>query len=89
MVSANAVFMLTSYVIPQAIMAYRGRARALPADRHLHLGARGGFAVNVTSVLWVAFVDVIACLPTERPVTTTNMNWVRYDELPNAQNAHR
>lgn len=89
MVSANVVFMLTSYVIPQAIMAYRGRARALSADRHLNLGDRGGLAVNVISVLWVSFVDVIACLPTVRPVTRTNMNWVRYDEISHAYNVHR
>ena len=77
MVSANVVFMLTSYVIPQAIIAYRRRSRALPSDRVLHLGDRVGFVVNVVSVIWVAFIDVMACLPIERPVTATNMNWVR------------
>ncbi|KAI1622209.1 amino acid transporter [Exophiala viscosa] len=74
MVGANIVFMMTSYVIPQGILAWRGRAAVLP-ERHLNLG-RWGIVVNVVSCVWCVFLDVVACIPVTRPVTTTNMNWV-------------
>ncbi|KAE8421593.1 amino acid/polyamine transporter I [Aspergillus pseudocaelatus] len=74
MVSANIVFMMTSYVIPQGILAWRGRSTVLPG-RPFDLG-KWGQLVNVTSCLWVAFLDVVACFPTTLPVTASNMNWV-------------
>lgn len=76
MVSANIVFMMTSYVIPQAIIAYRGRDRVLP-ERVLTLGSRTGLIINVTACVWVLFLNIIACFPTTLPVTAGNMNWVR------------
>ncbi|RAH57479.1 amino acid transporter [Aspergillus piperis CBS 112811] len=74
MVSANIVFMMTSYVIPQGIAVWRGRSSVLPI-RHFNLGIWGSF-VNITSCVWVCFLDIVACFPIIRPVTAANMNWV-------------
>lgn len=75
MVGANVVFMMTSYVIPQGIIAWRGRSNVLP-ERHYNLGS-WGIVVNIVACLWAVFLDVVACIPTTLPVTTSNMNWVR------------
>ncbi|KAI0813721.1 amino acid/polyamine transporter I [Xylaria sp. FL0064] len=74
MVSANIVFMMTSYVIPQGIIAWRGRSETLPA-RPFDLGS-WGIIINVTSCLWVCFINIVACFPIDLPVTISNMNWV-------------
>ncbi|KAJ5175040.1 uncharacterized protein N7482_000917 [Penicillium canariense] len=74
MVGASIVFMTTSYVIPQGILAWRGREKILPA-RHLNLG-KFGLPLNVLSCVWVAFVDILYCFPTTYPVTVENMNWI-------------
>lgn len=74
MVSACIFFLQTSCVIPQAILVYRGRNKVLPA-RHFDLG-RFGYAVNITAVLWVLFLDVLYCFPTSLPATSTNMSYV-------------
>ncbi|CAG9970781.1 unnamed protein product [Clonostachys byssicola] len=74
MVSANIVFMMVSYVIPQGIAAYRGRSNVLPA-RNFDLG-KFGLPINVISCIWVGFLAVVACVPTVRPVSLSNMNWV-------------
>ncbi|ETS79646.1 hypothetical protein PFICI_09499 [Pestalotiopsis fici W106-1] len=74
MVSANIVFMMTSYVVPQGIVAWRGRSRVLPA-RHFELG-NWGLVINITSCVWVIFLDIVACFPINRPVTAANMNYV-------------
>lgn len=73
MVSANIVFMMASYVIPQGIMIFRGR-HVLP-ERPFDLGIWGLF-VNVASCLWVSLLSIVACVPTSLPITITNMNWV-------------
>jgi choline transport protein len=75
MVGANVVFMMTSYVIPQGIVAWRGRSAVFP-KRHFDLG-RWGVIVNIIACLWAVFLDVVACIPMTVPVTRTNMNWVR------------
>jgi hypothetical protein len=83
MVSANIVFMMASYVIPQGIAAYRGRSSVLPA-RNFDLG-KFGLPINAISCIWFGFLAVVACAPTVRPVSLSNMNWVRYEaieELP-------
>jgi len=75
MVGACIVFMTTSYVIPQGILAYPGRDKVLP-PRYLNLG-KWGLPVNVLGCVWVAFIDVVYCIPTAYPVTKENMNWIR------------
>lgn len=34
-----------------------------------------GWAANLTCVFWTMFVCVIFCIPTQLPVTKTNMNY--------------
>lgn len=74
-VGACIVFMTTSYVVPQGILAWRGREKVLP-KRHMDLG-KFGLPLNVLACVWVVFVDVLYCFPTAYPVTTENMNWIR------------
>lgn len=74
MVGACIVFQTTSYVIPQGILAWRGRDKVLPS-RALDLG-KYGLPLNVLACVWVFFVDVIYCIPVFRPVTVENMNWI-------------
>ncbi|KAK7226585.1 hypothetical protein V2G26_014588 [Clonostachys chloroleuca] len=74
MVSANIVFMMASYAIPQGIVAYRGRSSILPA-RNFDLG-KFGLPINIISCVWVGFLAVVACVPTVRPISISNMNWV-------------
>jgi choline transport protein len=80
MVGATIVFMTTSYVIPQGILAWRGRDKILP-PRALNLG-KWGLPLNVLACVWVAFIDVVYCIPTAYPVTLENMNWIRYVPEP-------
>ncbi|EXJ80647.1 hypothetical protein A1O3_06931 [Capronia epimyces CBS 606.96] len=74
MVGASIVFMTTSYVIPQGILAWRGRDAILP-ERPFGLGA-WGLPVNMISCIWVAGIDVLFCFPTAMPVTKNNMSWI-------------
>lgn len=34
-----------------------------------------GWAANLTSIFWTIFVCIIFCIPTQLPVTKTNMNY--------------
>lgn len=74
MVSANIIFLQSSCVIPQAITLWRGRDRVLP-ERYFSLG-RYGPLFNIISIVWVLFVDVVACLPTVLPAEPASMNYV-------------
>lgn len=74
MVNTMILFLQTSCVIPQAILLYRGRDKVLPR-RYFDLGRYGAF-FNGFSVAWVAFLDVLYCIPTVLPVTPQNMTWV-------------
>ena len=74
MVGAAVIFLQTSCALPQAIVLWRGRDKLLP-ERAFSLGKMGP-AVNFISVIWVLFLDIIFFLPTERPVTKENMNYV-------------
>lgn len=74
MVGAAIVFLQTSCVVPQAIVLWRGRDKTLP-PRYFDLGRFGPF-VNGIAILWVAFLDIIYCLPSLMPVTKNNMNYV-------------
>lgn len=60
--------------MPQAIPLWRGREKMLP-DRFLKLGA-WGTAVNATAIVWVIFLDGLACFPAIRPATAENMNYM-------------
>jgi choline transport protein len=73
MVGAAVIFLQTSCALPQAIILCRGRD-TLP-ERPFSLG-KYGFAINVIAVVWVAFLDILSCFPTEIPVTKENMNYV-------------
>jgi choline transport protein len=72
--NASILFINLSYVIPQAIVVYRGRSKTIP-KRYLNLGAFGAFC-NIFSTAWVAFYIVIFCFPTNNPPTVQNMNYV-------------
>ena len=74
MLSAAIIFQQTSWVIPQAIVLYRGRDSVLP-PRHFSLGRLGPF-INGLAVVWVVFLDVLYCFPVALPVTPQNMSWV-------------
>jgi choline transport protein len=76
MVSASIIFIVGSYVIPQGILAWRGRDKLLP-DRAFDLG-RWGFTVNTVSAVWTFFLIILCCLPTHYPVKKENMNYNRY-----------
>ena len=60
MVGACIVFQTTSYVVPQGILAWRGRDKVLP-QRALNLG-KFGLPLNVLACVWVFFIDIIYCV---------------------------
>ena len=68
------IFLQMSCALPQAILLYRGRERILP-DRPFSLG-RLGSTINAVAVLWAILLIILSFLPTERPVTKENMNYV-------------
>ncbi|CAG8240099.1 unnamed protein product [Penicillium salamii] len=74
MVGAAVIFLQTSCALPQAIVLWRGRDKVLP-ERAFSLGKLGP-TINFISVMWVLFLDIVFFLPTERPVTKENMNYV-------------
>ncbi|KAF4612836.1 hypothetical protein G7Y89_g15538 [Cudoniella acicularis] len=73
MVRAAIIFLQTSYIIPQAILLYRGRDKVLP-ERYFSLGIFGP-AINLISILWVVFLDIVYCFPTAKPLKKENMNY--------------
>ncbi|KAB8229508.1 amino acid/polyamine transporter I [Aspergillus alliaceus] len=73
MVSASIIFLVGSYVIPQAILTFRNRERLLP-PRAFDLG-RWGYIVNMMSTVWTLFLCIACCIPTELPITKSNMNY--------------
>lgn len=75
MVSASIIFLVGSYVIPQAILLFVDRDELLP-ERPFSLG-RFGYAVNFISTIWTVLLVIACCLPTEYPITPYNMNYNR------------
>ncbi|KAF0328499.1 amino acid permease [Colletotrichum asianum] len=73
MVSASIIFLVGSYVIPQAILLFVDRDELLP-ERPFSLG-RFGYAVNLISTIWTVLLVIACCLPTEYPITPYNMNY--------------
>ncbi|CAH0027194.1 unnamed protein product [Clonostachys rhizophaga] len=77
MVSVSIIFLVSSYVIPQAILLWVDRNESLP-ERPFHLG-RFGYAINLFSTLSTLLLIIACCLPTAFPITYTNMNYNRYN----------
>ena len=82
-VAANAVFAMTamaldlSYVIPiilRRIFHSHPDVKFKPGPYYMGDGWIGVFA-NVWCALWTCFVSVVFALPTQMPVTATNMNY--------------
>lgn len=63
-----------TYAIPQGIVLFRGRDKALPV-RSLRLGRLGPF-VNGFSCLYVSLYTVLFCFPVFLPTTAASMNYV-------------
>ncbi|CCM04107.1 uncharacterized protein FIBRA_06267 [Fibroporia radiculosa] len=82
-VSANAVFALcamsldSSYTIPIILRRlYRNHPEVKFKPGPFYMGdGLLGWAANIACVFWALFVSVIFCIPTERPVTKSNMNY--------------
>ncbi|KAK9387739.1 amino acid/polyamine transporter I [Lipomyces mesembrius] len=66
-IGSSIMFLNITYVIPQAIVAYRGREKVLP-PRPFRLPGYIGYFTNWFSTLWVIFVSVLFCLPSTMPV---------------------
>lgn len=64
-----------SYVVPQAIVLWRGRDNVLPPRRIFRLGRATGTFFNAFACLWVAFYTVVFCFPIALPVTVQSMNY--------------
>jgi choline transport protein len=64
-----------TYMIPQAIVLFRGREKVLP-KRYFNLGPYFGRFCNAFSLLWVSLYTVLFCFPPFLPVTKDSMNYV-------------
>lgn len=75
MINASVIFLQTPLAIPQVIMIWRGRSKVLP-PRYFAIPEPWGTSVNIIAVAYVAFTNVLGCVPISRPVTLENMNWI-------------
>lgn len=66
----------TTYVVPQAIVAIRGRESGVLPPRPFALGKRTGLFCNVFSSLWVTMYAFWFCVPTVIPTQAVSMNYV-------------
>ncbi|KAK9237334.1 amino acid/polyamine transporter I [Lipomyces kononenkoae] len=75
-VGSSIMFLNITYIIPQAIVAYRGREMVLP-PRPFRLPGYIGYIINWFSTIWVIFVSVLFCLPSTMPVvgSPASMNY--------------
>jgi len=82
-IAANAIFSLTaialdlSYVIPIALRRiYEKHPEVMfkPGPFYLGNGLLGWFT-NLACIIWTAFICIIFCFPTVKPVTALNMNY--------------
>ncbi|OSX57878.1 hypothetical protein POSPLADRAFT_1155215 [Postia placenta MAD-698-R-SB12] len=82
-IAANAIFALcaialdTSYIIPiflRRLYSRHPEVNFKPGPFYMGDGLLG-WAANLTCICWTLFVCVIFCIPTELPVTSTNMNY--------------
>lgn len=74
-ISAAVTFQGYAYVIPQGILAWRGRDTILPKNRYFRLG-KIGLAVNIIACGWMIFISVVFCFPPEMPVEVATMNYI-------------
>jgi choline transport protein len=65
------MFLNLTYIMPQALLLWRGRAVLPP--RWLDLG-RYGYWINLFNVVWVSFMTVIWCFPSFAAVEVSNMS---------------
>ncbi|EPT00062.1 hypothetical protein FOMPIDRAFT_1163529 [Fomitopsis schrenkii] len=82
-IAAQAIFALcaialdSSYIIPIILRRlYRNHPEVhfIPGPFYMGDGLLG-WAANLTCIFWTMFVCVIFCIPTQLPVTKTNMNY--------------
>ena len=74
-ISTGIIFLNVSYSIPQGVLLFRDRDKALP-KRHLDLGRWGGIFCNAFSVAWMTLYTIFLCFPLAIPVTIVSMNYV-------------
>jgi len=65
------MFLNITYIMPQALLLWRGRDVLPP--RWLNLG-RYGWWINLFNVVWVAFMTVVWCFPSFAAVQVSNMS---------------
>ncbi|ODN80855.1 hypothetical protein L202_02996 [Cryptococcus amylolentus CBS 6039] len=61
-----------SYAFPVLCSLLRGRKAVRNAPFSL---GKFGFAINIITVVWIAFSIILFCMPTAIPVTPTSMNY--------------
>jgi choline transport protein len=64
-----------TYVIPQGIVLFRGRANVLP-KRYFDLGPIFGPAANAFACLWVSLYTILFCFPLYMPAEVETMNYL-------------
>ncbi|KAI0724668.1 APC amino acid permease [Fomitopsis betulina] len=82
-IAAQAIFALcaialdSSYIIPIILKRlYRNHPDVHFKPGPFYMGdGLLGWAANLTSIFWTIFVCIIFCIPTQLPVTKTNMNY--------------
>jgi amino acid transporter len=72
-VGSFVVLTTISYGIPIAAHLLTRRKSVLPGPFHL---GRWGWPINVLSLLYIIFSDILFCFPFVQPVTAANMNYV-------------
>lgn len=72
-VTTAVLFLNITYVVPQGILLL-SRGRSFLPMRYMQLGWFGYFC-NGFSVLWIAVLGTMVCLPPTLPVTVGNMNY--------------
>ncbi|EXJ93406.1 hypothetical protein A1O1_01798 [Capronia coronata CBS 617.96] len=72
-VASSIMMLITTYCLPQAVLAIRGRHHLPP--RPFDLG-RAGWTLNALAPIMVVFAFVILSFPTTLPVTVETMNYL-------------
>jgi amino acid transporter len=62
----------TSYAMPILVSIIRGRKAVQNSTFSL---GKFGYAINIATLVWVAFSVVLFCMPVSLPVTATSMNY--------------
>lgn len=72
-VGAATICLSTSYAIPIALLAFRGRH--LVDHATFKLGTLLGLILNWITVVWILLAIVLFCMPSAIPVTPSSMNY--------------